>query len=215
LAARFARRHAHQQGDRRFNELFTLQEVAGLLSAAANEDLPFIISRGLDANEWTCIKFVYSYRTQKERKPGQESNRIEQQYIVSGSLRASMVRLVHYTRNSGLNRQNFAYKVQNHRNLLDQNLKKSLTNKTTINTAEFNSFELQLVKGTGLRGFERQADQLVSLLERNYNVRIKCIVADFIQDLEGRVWFVNCKALQMERSVPMSQFMSLDLEDPG
>lgn len=51
------------------------------------------------------------------------------------------------------------------------------------------------------------------LLERNNNVRIKTIVLDFIQDIEGRVWLINCKALDMENTIQMSEYLAGKSDD--
>lgn len=42
--------------------------------------------------------------------------------------------------------------------IFDPNPKKSATNKATINTINANSFDIQLVKGSGLRSYEIQAE---------------------------------------------------------
>ena len=69
-------------------------------------------------------------------------------------MRATILRIVFHTKNSETNVANYAYRIMNHRNIFDPDQKKSLTNKTTINTEEQHSFSIQLVKGAGLKEYE-------------------------------------------------------------
>ena len=51
-------------------------------------------------------------------------------------MRATILRLVYFTKNSKSTIANYGYRIMNFRELYDPNPKKSLTNKTTINTEE-------------------------------------------------------------------------------
>ena len=168
---------------RKFNELMTLKELYEKIDPESSQEVPLVISRGQDSTDFTCTKFVYSYRAQKERKPGQEINKIEQRYIIARPLKATIFRLVFHTRNAKSFNANYAYRMTNELSIFDANPKISLTNKTTLNTQRNNSFDIQLIKGSGLLPYERQAEQLVQLLERNESARIMRIVLDFIQDI--------------------------------
>lgn len=97
----------------------------------------------------------------------------------------------------------------NNLEIYDPNPKKSITNKTCINTEQQNSFTIQMVKGVGLQEYERVAEQVVNFLERNYTVRIKLAVFDFIQDLEEKIWLVNLKFLDMETAISMSEIQGV------
>ena len=55
---------------------------------------------------------------------------------MSRALKATILRLVFYTKNSKSTSANYGWRVMNFRDLFDPNPKKSLTNKTTINTEE-------------------------------------------------------------------------------
>lgn len=70
-------------------------------------------------------------------------------------MKATILRLVFYTKNSKSTSANYGWRIMNFRDLFDLNPKKSLTNKTTINTEEQNSFSIQLVKGHGLADYEK------------------------------------------------------------
>jgi hypothetical protein len=54
-------------------------------------------------------------------------------------------------------------------------------------------FEVQLVKGPGLREFESQAAELASLLEKHFPFRINRLAVDFIQDIFGVPWVIAIK----------------------
>lgn len=120
-------------------------------------------------------------------------------------MRATILRLVYQTKNSKSTQANVGYRIMNHRELYDPNQKKSLTNKTTINTEEQNSFSVQTVKGSGLLEYERMSESVVQFLERNYPVRIKMAVFDFIQDPEGKIWLIGMKAVKLENAIPMNE----------
>jgi len=85
---------------RKFNDKITLKELYEKVNPELNQEVPLIISRGPGTNDWMCSKLVYSYRAQKERKPGSETNKIEQRFVLSRPLKATMFRLVYQTRNS-------------------------------------------------------------------------------------------------------------------
>lgn len=46
------------------------------------------------------------------------------------------------------------------------------------------------------------------MIEKNYNIRIKEIVCDFIQDIEGKIWFINCKKIQSETTRTMQDYIA-------
>ena len=47
----------------------------------------------------------------------------------------------------------------------------------------------------------------MKLIELNHKVRIKLIVFDFIQDIEGRNWFINCKYLEQQGTKTMEDYL--------
>jgi len=51
-------------------------------------------------------------------------------------MKATIVRLVFYTKNSKSSHANYGYRIMNVMELYDPNPKKSITNKTTINTEQ-------------------------------------------------------------------------------
>lgn len=104
---------------------------------------------------------------------------------------------------------NYGYRIMNFREIYDPNPKKSLTNKTTINTEQQNSFTIQMVKGVGLLEYERVSDQVVHFLEKNYPIRIKMCVFDFIQDCEGKIWLINMKCIEWESAISWSEIQGV------
>ncbi len=74
----------------------------------------------------------------------------------------------------------------------------------TNSQAEPLMFEVQLVKGPGLREFESQAAELASLLEKHFPFRINRLAVDFIQDIFGVPWVIAIKQLRAEKAIPMS-----------
>ena len=54
--------------------------------------------------------------------------------------------------------------------MTNNNPKISFSNKTTINTENFNSFKITLVKGNSLKEFEIIADRVVKFLEKVINM---------------------------------------------
>lgn len=119
-----------------------------------NLDGPFVIDRGSAAFDWNMYKQVMTHRQHRERKVALDNNKLEQRFVISRAMRATILRLVFHTKNSDTNVANYAYRIMNHRNIFDPDQKKSLTNKTTINTEEQHSFSIQLVKGAGLKEYE-------------------------------------------------------------
>ncbi|CAD8042870.1 unnamed protein product [Paramecium primaurelia] len=174
-----------------------------------NQDSPYIISRGQTGQDWNMSKAVYTFRQQKERKVQLDNNKLEQRFVISRVMKATIVRLVFYTKNSKSSHANYGYRIMNVMELYDPNPKKSITNKTTINTEQQNSFTIQQIKGVGLYEYEKVCDQIVSYLEKNYPVRIKTGVFDFLQDPEGRIWLFNCKQLIMENAISMSEIQGV------
>lgn len=61
---------------------------------------------------------------------------------------------------------NYAYWIKNYLELSDPNPKIIFLNKTTINTENFNSFKITLVKGSSLNEFEKIADKVIGYLEK-------------------------------------------------
>ena len=93
-----------------------------------------------------------------------------QRFIISRPIKSTIMRLVFHTKNSGTQKANYAYRIQNRLDIYDT-AKKSLTNKAAINMEQEDniqrwnakkddefSFEYQLVKGPGLRDYEFQAE---------------------------------------------------------
>lgn len=99
-------------------------------------DGPFLINRGATQQDFNMSKGVLTLRQQKERKVQLENNKLEQRFVVSRAMRATILRLVYFTKNSKSTTANFGFRIMNFRELYDPNPKKSLTNKTTINTEE-------------------------------------------------------------------------------
>lgn len=110
---------------------------------------------------------------------------------------------------------NYGYRILNKKDIFDPDTKKPLTKKCCLDSEVENSYDIQLVKGSGLLEYEKQAQQIVKLVERNNNVRIEQIVLDFIQDIEGKIWFFNCKSIHLQRTLNMSDYIAGSGEEIG
>ncbi|KAM3136909.1 hypothetical protein pb186bvf_010994 [Paramecium bursaria] len=190
---------SRNQNDRKFDDRTHVQVHDG----------PYIIVRGQTGQDWNMSKNVITFRQAKERKATIDNNKLEQRFVVSRALKATILRLVYYTKNSKTSIANFGYRIMNLLDEFDPNPKKSVTNKSCLNTEQLGSFTIQLVKGVGLKDYERVSDQVVTFLERNYPIRIKRAVFDFIQDPENVIWLINCKSLEMEDAISLTEIQGI------
>ena len=111
---------------------------------------------------------------------GSETNKLEQRYIISRPLQASVFRLCFFTRNSNLSegndekskvkqssfRANFGYRITNNVTILSRDPKLGMVSKAMINSEKFDSFEIMEVKGLSLKPFEIYAERVVTFLEK-------------------------------------------------
>ena len=58
-------------------------------------------------------------------------------------------------------------------------------------------FDIQKVQGKALEVYEKYAKNIVYYLERGFGVRIEFAVFDFIHGMEGKIWVLGMKCLQL------------------
>jgi len=111
---------------------------------------------------------------------GIENNKIEQRYIISRALKASVFRLCFYTKNANITegmdekakikksyyKANFGYRITNNINIFSPEPKLAMISKAMINSEKFDSFEIIEVKGLSLKPFEIYAERVVTFLEK-------------------------------------------------
>jgi hypothetical protein len=176
-------------------------------------EIPYVIVRGPATNDWLGSKFVWSHKALKENKLPVDNNHMMQRFLISKGEKACVTRLVYHTSNCNNPKGNYGIKIKNGKpdddkagRIFDTNPKKSLVNKSTINTDNKESFHITQMQGGSLREMERQAERVVFFLEKAYPVRIQRIVLDFLVDFKGTTWLINMRAAQMEnaKKIPMA-----------
>lgn len=60
-----------------------------------------------------------------------------------------------------------------------------------------NIFDISKIQGKALDVYEKYAKNIVHYLERGFAVRIEFAVFDFIHGMEGKIWVVGMKSLQL------------------
>jgi len=53
----------------------------------------------------------------------------------------------------------------------------------------------------------------VKLIEKNHHIRIKELVLDFLQDIEGKIWFVGCKKIDYDVTKTLQDYLAQDGEE--
>lgn len=109
-----------------------------------------------------------------------DNNKLEQRYVISKALKASITRLAYFSRNSKSSKANYAFRITNNLDIFDPNPKISLVNKACLNSDKVNSFEVNLIKGDCLKEFEEMSKNIVMYLEKVLCIRISFVVFDFI-----------------------------------
>jgi len=92
-------------------------------------------------------------------------------------------------------RQNYAYYMANKKPFLAQ--KGSLNEKYAINSSTEDSFEYFIMKGKSLLEFEAQAASLLDFLFLKHKIRIEAIALDFVKDMFGSVFFIDCNGFKV------------------
>lgn len=193
----------------RFNDSLTFSQLLEKLNCASNAELPYIVLKEETAREYDSCHLVSTYKQYKEMKGTFDSLKVEQQFVVPKTLRASAVRFMYYTKHNHSNRQNYAFILQNKSEIFDKSLKTTITRKCTLAKDIPGSFTLQKVNGASLRQPEYQCSQIVDYLEKNYPVRIQEIVLDFVPDFLGRYKMIGCRHIRLEAASTMSQYLAL------
>ncbi|KAL4506485.1 hypothetical protein ABPG72_000056 [Tetrahymena utriculariae] len=206
---RFKQSIEGQSKNRKFNERMSIFELSEKLDIKQNPECPVMILRGQAQNDWKLSQNVYQAKTLNEKRQTDASNSsVEQRFIFSRPMKATLIRLVYNTRNSKDTVANYAFRIQSYNEIFDPDLKKNINLKACINQEKKNSFDVQNVKGNGLKEYERQAESLVRFLEKNNQIRIRLIVLDFIQDLEGKIWLISMKSIRAENTISMEEIMA-------
>ncbi|KRX07210.1 hypothetical protein PPERSA_00367 [Pseudocohnilembus persalinus] len=217
--------------NRKYNAQYDMQEVLRCIDYNSNPEVPYMIQRFKGKQDWLGSKQILSYQKREEKKGTLENNEILQQYIFAKPLKATIIRIMYYTRNSKQMKANYGYRIMNRIPIFDKRTKRSMEQKCctildsqkesdTYNIKvwpakaiqEF-SIEVSEVKGFGLGEYEKQTEELVKLIERNNKVRISEIVCDYIQDIDGKVWLINCRSVKLDQTKSMKDLLTQNKQD--
>ncbi|EGR33878.1 hypothetical protein IMG5_033670 [Ichthyophthirius multifiliis] len=197
--------------NRKFNDQMSLYDLYEKTNIKINQDAPIIILRGQASPDYLLSQNIFQVKTLGEKRSSSSdggSNSFEQRYIYSRPMKATVLRLVFHTKNSQSTNANYAFRIQNLVEIFDPDTKISVNHKACISSVRQNTFVVQNVKGQGLKEYEQQAESLVIFLEKNNQIRIKQIVLDFMQDLEGKIWLISMKSILAENTISMEQIIA-------
>ncbi len=127
---------------------------------------------------------------------------MQQRYVFARAMKAQVFRLFYMTGNSRQNKASYGFRITNNLSILDENNKKGYDFQTVVNDMVMHSYEVHKVSGKALQTFLQQAGQVTTYLERGFQMRISKAVFEFVQDLEGKVWLIGCKYLDIQHQVP-------------
>ena len=72
--------------------------------------------------------------------------------------------------------------------------KEKYTNLCTVNTADYESFEIYTMSGESLRPYEFYCNEIVNYIHKWFRFLLKSVVCDFIKDERGKIFFLGLKA---------------------
>lgn len=73
-----------------------------------------------------------------------------------------------------------------------------------INEYDHTSFEVFHLKGRIIHEYEKRSQQIMNVIERSFNLRLKQIVCDFQKDDRNRVWLIGIHSYLIETDVKIS-----------
>jgi hypothetical protein len=69
------------------------------------------------------------------------------------------------------------------------------------------SYELFLLKGKIIYEYEKRTKQVLTTIERHFNIRLKQLVCDFQKDDKNRVWLIGIHSYLVETDFKVSKKM--------
>jgi hypothetical protein len=76
----------------------------------------------------------------------------------------------------------------------------------SLNTENYNSFEVFIMSGESIKPYEYYANEIVNFLEKNFRLILNSIVIDFMKDERGIIYFLGIKAFSPVRAEPIPVF---------
>lgn len=83
----------------------------------------------------------------------------------------------------------------------------------TLQTSNRNSFEIYLMKGDSLKGYEFYANEIVNYVQKWFKLLLNSIVIDFIKDERGIIYFLGVKAFTPAQNSGPTKLNTLSTKD--
>ncbi|CAG9327889.1 unnamed protein product [Blepharisma stoltei] len=157
------------------------------------------IMRGRDEQIQNMQKFLFDWNQFKVKMIGNETNpgSLMQRYIKVPGGKPSVTRLHYFSHIKG-NKANFAYFAK--RLDIEEEITESNIQKCAVNMDKPETLEIYKISGPALKPFEKEAKNLVTYLNKGYNLRIQEIILDYLRDSNGVVWLCGCKSIKIDES---------------
>lgn len=144
---------------------------------------------------------------EKVMKGALPNNCLIQRFMECNGSRPAITR-VFYVNYSKKNKASYAYSITN----TAEAMKKYSKASWVLCSDAWDGIEIMPVKGQAMNLFIPTCYTLCEFMQRNFSVRIKMIVLDFIKDTDGNIWLLGCKGFKLDQAALDIRRLKLEAE---